>query len=168
LQTACISGRCYRLIDGKVEAMPAIRDEILKIVEPILNSGGYELVDLTISAARRPVIRIYIHREGGVTIDDCVKVSRSVEFELDADEIIDRRYILEVSSPGLDRPLKTERDFARNTGSESRLLLRGENGRNKEYSGIIRGCDDGDILFEVDGQQMRFRIDQIIRGKLIY
>ena len=148
--------------------MVPIYDEIMKIAESILDAGGYELVDITVSSGKRPVIRIYIDRPGGVTVGNCAEVSRSVGFELDAADILNRRYALEVSSPGLNRPLKTERDFARNIGKEVWMMLRDDDDRNVEIRGSIKVCNNENIAIEINGEEKIFKLSEIMQCKLVY
>ena len=148
--------------------MDLTHGEIADIVEPMLDAAGFELVDLVIAAGRRPIIRVFIHRDGGITIDDCANVSRMLEFELDAADAFGRRYNLEVSSPGLERPLKQEGDFKRNIGEEVRLFMSGEDGRSFERCGIIKACDDAGLTLEIEGVDNVFGWEMLIQGKLVY
>ncbi|MCP4634495.1 MAG: ribosome maturation factor RimP [candidate division Zixibacteria bacterium] len=148
--------------------MSPIHEEVRKIIEPLLASGNYELVDLTISSAKQPHICVYIYGENGITIDDCAKVSRSIDFELETAEIFDRSYRLEVSSPGLNRPLKNVKDFVRNIGKSSRVFYSGDDSQSLEKSGIIKRCTDSEIVIEVDNDEFVLPLDKIIQGKLLY
>lgn len=144
------------------------RDEILKVILPVVQALGFELVDLTVSTSRRPVLRVYIHKPGGVTVDDCADISRAVGIELDAENVFESRYFLEVSSPGLDRPLKTLRDFQRNVGSDVKVTVSGDNGKNAEVKGTLRECSSDKVVLDVNGETMGFEIENLIQGKLIY
>ncbi len=144
------------------------RDEIIEIVQPILDASGFELVDLTISVAKKPVIRIYVHRADGVTVDDCADISREVEFEFDSAELFNRKYCLEVSSPGLDRPLKTERDFRRNIGNQVRLFLNKQEDMKQELNGIIKECSARGLTLSLKEQDTFLEWDSILKGKLVY
>ncbi|HID11929.1 MAG TPA: ribosome maturation factor RimP [Candidatus Latescibacteria bacterium] len=106
-----------------------MRLEVLEVVRalvvPILEREGFELVDLKLGGVGKGrVLRIFIHRPGGVSLDDCVRISRMVEDRLDMEDPIPGSYTLEVSSPGLDRPLRTGKDFARVVGERVRLIMR--------------------------------------------
>ncbi|MBD3233442.1 MAG: ribosome maturation factor RimP [candidate division Zixibacteria bacterium] len=144
------------------------RDEILDIVQPILDASGFELVDLTISVAKKPVIRIYVYRADGVTVDDCADISRAVEFEFDSVDLFNRRYCLEVSSPGLDRPLKTERDFRRNIGNQVRLFLNRQENMKQELNGVIKECSASGLTLSLKEQDAFLEWDNILKGKLVY
>ena len=94
--------------------MSSIAKRIIDLVEPILDEVGYELVDVEyLSKYGKWVLRVYIDKEGGISIDDCVQVSEELGDLIDIKEIIEHEYVLEVSSPGLNRPLKKEKDFSR-------------------------------------------------------
>ena len=89
------------------------------IAEPIVSSFGFELVDVEyVKEAGTWYLRLYIDKEGGITIDDCEAVSRLFSDKLDEEDFIDDAYVMEVSSPGLGRPLKKEKDFKRSIGKE--------------------------------------------------
>jgi ribosome maturation factor RimP len=99
-------------------------ERIREVVAPILNSMGLELVDLELSGhGRRGLLRIFIDKAGGVNVDDCEQVSRYVGHALDVADPIPYAYLLEVSSPGLDRPLRKAEDYQRATGKLVRLKL---------------------------------------------
>ena len=129
------------------------REEIEKktedLVQPILDTGGYELVDIEyVKEGANRYLRIYADKEGGISIDDCVAISRSLEAKLDEEDFIEDAYILEVSSPGLGRPLKKEKDFARSIGKNVEVKLYQPMDGEKELQGeLIRySADDVTIL----------------------
>src|SRR5579872_2158079 len=97
-----------------------MRETLLKLLEPAIEALGYELVELEFPPH---LLRIYIDREGGVTVDDCEKVSRQVSAVLDVEDPIAGAYTLEVSSQGLDRPLRKEADYTRFAGGRVKLEL---------------------------------------------
>ena len=89
------------------------------LITPILESNGFELVDMEyVKEGSNWYLRAYIDKEGGITVDDCEVVSRAFSEKLDEEDFIDTAYIMEVSSPGLGRPLKKEKDYLRNMGKE--------------------------------------------------
>jgi len=99
------------------------RKRIWDIVEPIISELGVELEDIELNRLKnRFLLRIYIDKDGGVTIGDCERVSREIEAILDVEDPIPGSYILEVSSPGLDRPLKRPKDFIRFSGKKVRIV----------------------------------------------
>ena len=122
--------------------------EVGRLIEPILTELGLEMVE--VQYRQEPigwVLRIIIFRDGGVSIDDCARVSREASRLLDVEDLIDQKYHLEVSSPGLDRPLKTERDFSRNLGKKVKLVV-DELGKQETEIGIIRSVQDGVLALQ--------------------
>lgn len=118
-------------------------DQFRDILLPILQDYGLELVDIEFKpSGKRWLLRIYIDKEGGVTIADCERVSREFGRILDVEDIIDHSYSLEVSSPGLTRPLKTWEDFARNVGKLCRIVTRERIEGQNEFTGeIVRSTE---------------------------
>ena len=122
-----------------------------KLVLPIIEDNNFELVDVEyVREGGNYFLRVYIDKEGGITIDDCEVVSRSLSELLDEDDFIPDAYILEVSSPGLGRPLKKEKDFDRNIGKEVEVKLYKQINKQKEYSGTLVSYDTDKIELEVD------------------
>ena len=122
-----------------------------KLVLPIIEENNFELVDVEyVREGGNYFLRVYIDKEGGITIDDCEVVSRSLSDLLDEDDFIPDAYILEVSSPGLGRPLKKEKDFDRSIGKEVEVKLYKQINKQKEYSGILVSYDTDKIELEID------------------
>jgi ribosome maturation factor RimP len=147
-----------------------IPTQVEQAVTPVLARDGYELV-LIEYVPRSAILRLYIDREGGVTIDDCQKVSHTVGDLLDAEGISDRipgRYHLEVSSPGLDRPLVKPRDFQRFAGQAVNVTTREplEGGR-KNFKGQLAQAGDRECQVVVDGTSYTIPYDVIARAKLV-
>lgn len=120
-------------------------------LEQIVSFAGMELVHVE---ARREsggmILRLYIDREGGVTLDDCARISRQVSAELDADDPLPGRYTLEVSSPGLDRPLTRERDFERFAGSTVRVVTASPVDGQRHFKGRLDGLRDGSVQLTLE------------------
>lgn len=122
-----------------------------KLVLPIIEENDFELVDVEyVKEAGNNYLRIYIDKEGGITINDCEVVSRQLGDLLDEEDYISSAYILEVSSPGLGRPLKKEKDFARNIQKEVDVKLYKQINKQKEYMGILVDYDKDKIVLELD------------------
>ncbi|NLJ90692.1 MAG: ribosome maturation factor RimP [Clostridiales bacterium] len=120
------------------------------LVLPILEENKFELVDVEyVKEAGNNYLRIYIDKEGGITINDCELVSRKLSDLLDEDDFIPDAYILEVSSPGLGRPLKKEKDFARSIGKEVDVRLYKQIDKQKEFTGILVSYDHEKIELEI-------------------
>jgi ribosome maturation factor RimP len=121
-------------------------DRMMVVVEPVVEQAGAELVNLEIGGSRgRPVVRVYVDKEAGVTLDDCARLSRLIERELES-----ARYVLEVSSPGIERPLSRRREFERFIGREIAIRLQvGRDGR-KRFTGVLENVvDQGDDSFGI-------------------
>lgn len=134
-------------------------------VEPTLAGLGYELVDAQ-AANHGRFLRIFIDRPGGITVDDCAEVSRHLSrvFAVEGVEY-DR---LEVSSPGLDRPIRKPEDFVRFAGMKAdvRMTRAGPDGR-KRFVGVLQGIDDGVVTMEVDGAKVALELEGVERAKLV-
>ena len=148
--------------------MADFTQSILSRVEPLVRDvvehEGLELVDVTYQ--REPqgwVLRILIDREeGGVTVEDCGAISGQVGDLLDVHDVVPHRYRLEVSSPGVNRPLKTARDFERFIGSTVRVTTRTAVEHRRHFKGVLRACDGDTITIAVDGGDRRLPL-QLIR-----
>lgn len=125
--------------------------EVQRLIEPVVTAMGYELVGVEyLSRGRQPLVRLFIDTDEGITLDDCEKVSRQVSGVLDVEDPIRGEYTLEVSSPGLDRPLFTGAHFERFTGYRARIRLGIPQAGRRNFSGVIAGVRDGMVIM-VDG-----------------
>lgn len=141
----------------------------IAVIEPLLPSLGYELVDCEFVNDHGWVLRVYIDKEAGpIAIADCADVSRSVSAALDVDDVIPQRYSLEVSSPGLNRPLRRLKDFERFKGEKARIrTVEPIDGRGN-YFGILQGVAGDDILINVDGTEYKVPLAKIAKARLEY
>ena len=147
-----------------------------RTLEPVLVRDGYELVEVEwVRGGGRFTLRIFIDRPGGVNVDDCQLVSRTVEPILDVEDFIEPAYDLEVSSPGLDRPLRTPEHFARYAGQRVHVKAYGPvagtaagSPPRKSWTGTLRGFADGAVEVDVDGVLHRIPHDQIAKAHLEY
>lgn len=145
-------------------------------IEARVEALGYELVELERSGSKtRPILRLRIDKpadavEAGVTVEDCMKVSRDLEAMLDAKEDIGERYVLEVSSPGLERPLVKRQDFERFAGKEIAVKTSHAVGElGKRVEGVLRGiADDGRVRIEVKGATVEIPRDDIKKANLVF
>lgn len=131
---------------------------VLPYLEPIVEANALELVDLEfVKEGVNWYLRVYIDKEGGVNIDDCELVSRALEAKLDEHDPIEQAYILEVSSPGIDRPLKKDADFVKYQGEIIDVkLYKAQNG-SKQYQGKLLGLENGVLsIEEEDGTVVTF------------
>jgi len=153
----------------------SVGERARKLLEPVLARDGYELVEVDwVREGGGFVLRLYIDREGGVGIDDCQAVSRTVEPILDVEDFIEQAYSLEVSSPGVDRPLRRPQDFGRFAGQRVKVKafgpLESAAGKplRKQWSGTLRGIRDGRVEIEVDGTIHLVPLDRIAKANLEY
>ncbi len=130
-----------------------------KFLLPLMEEHGFELVDVEfVKEAGVWYLRAYIDKEGGIAVDDCEVISRKVSDWLDEEDFIDESYILEVSSPGLGRPLKKEKDFARSIGKDVEVRLYRALNKSKEYTGTLEAYDKESVTLKMeDGSQMTFQ-----------
>lgn len=123
-----------------------------EILLPMMEEYGFELVDVEyVKEGSTWYLRAYIDKPGGINIDDCETVSRRLSDILDEKDYIDEAYILEVSSPGLGRPLKKEKDFKRSLGEEVEIRTYRMIDRKKEFTGILKDYDEKTVTIETDG-----------------
>ena len=141
-----------------------------KLLMPIMEANGFELVDVEyVKEAGNWYLRAYIDKPGGITVDDCEVVNRELGDLLDRDDFIDESYILEVSSPGLGRPLKKERDFIRSKGEEVEIRTYRMVNRQKEFRGVLKAWDKDTVTIEYeDGQEQVFERDNIALIRLAF
>ena len=130
-----------------------------KFLLPLMEEHGFELVDVEfVKEAGVWYLRAYIDKEGGIAVDDCEVISRKVSDWLDEEDFIDESYILEVSSPGLGRPLKKEKDFARSIGKDVEVRLYRALNKSKEYTGTLEAYDKESVTLKMEnGSQMTFQ-----------
>lgn len=127
-----------------------------EILNPIVEEYGFELVDVEyVKEGSTWYLRAYIDKPGGICIDDCEAVSRRLSDILDEKDYIDDTYILEVSSPGLGRPLRKEKDFRRSLGEEVEVRTYRMIEKQKEFTGILKEYDEKTVTIEEDGGNVR-------------
>lgn len=143
-------------------------ERVEQIVGPILARQGVELVEVRYLREQGYwTLKIFIDRPDGVSLDDCVRVSRSIEDVLDVEDMIPHRYRLEVSSPGLDRALKTESDFQRFFGRRVRIQTRQPLEGRKNFRGRILACEAGVVtLQDAQGCVLRLPLALVAKSKL--
>lgn len=141
-----------------------------KLLDPIIKEHQFELVDVEwVKEAGNYYLRVYADKEGGITIDDCELISRALSDLLDQHDFISENYILEVSSPGLDRPLKKDKDFARSIGKEVELRLFKAVDKEKEFAGVLTAYDKETVTISAeDGSEKIFRRKDISMIRLAF
>lgn len=149
--------------------MPKTAEDIAPIIEPSLEAMGYRVVRIAFLGARRATLQIMAERfdDAPMTVDDCTRISRSVSALLDVADPIDDAYMLEVSSPGLDRPLTRPEDYERFAGFEARVeLTRPIEGRRR-FRGRIGELADGTVRIIEPAGEYRLPLEQIDKAKLV-
>jgi len=142
-------------------------EEVRQVVEPILQSQGFELVD--VEYRREPpgwVLRIYLDREGGVTLDDCAEVSGEIGAVLEVKDLLSNRYVLEVSSPGLTRPLKKREDFNKFSNRLVKIKLFEPLEGQKNFKGTLLGLEGEKVRLENGGRIYELPLQRIAKANL--
>lgn len=139
-----------------------IVERVEELVTPIIDENDFELVDVEyVKEGANWYLRVYADKDGGITIDDCVLISRALEQKLDEEDFIQDAYILEVSSPGLGRQLKKDKDFKRSLGEKVKCKLFKAINKQKEFEGILKDFTEETITLGID------EAEQIINRKEI-
>lgn len=148
----------------------AEKQRLIELLEPAVRALGYELVDIDLRLGRRGLLRVYIDRqpddEGGVTLADCELVSGQVGALLDVEDPLPGTYDLEVSSPGLDRRLRTMEHFERFIGQDVKVELKQARDGRKRLKGRLTGIENNSVVVEVDGRPWRLDLADIGEARL--
>lgn len=148
--------------------MASVHDKLQAMLEPLVESLGYEIVLLEFNAHKgSALVRLYIDAVAGVTLGDCERVSKEVEGLLDVEDPIPQNYRLEVSSPGLDRPLVKLAHFERFAGQHAKVQLIGPKAGRRKFSGVLRGVKDGRVLLDTAEGPVELTLDEIERARLV-
>ena len=140
-----------------------------ELITPIVEKNGFELVDVEyVKEGSNWYLRAYIDKEGGITVDDCEIVSREFSTILDEEDFIESAYIMEVSSPGLGRPLKKEKDYKRSLGKELEIRTYRAINREKEFYGILKSYDEGTVTIENEDGELTFKKEEIALIRLAF
>lgn len=147
------------------QAADSLTEMIRGAVEPL----GYEFVGVEYLSRGKggSLLRVYIDHPDGILVKDCVSVSHQVSGVLDVEDPISENYSLEVSSPGLDRPLFSKQDFERYSGKKVSIKLRAKMQGRRNFDGLLDGVDGDDLLVTLDGDQYRLPMDQIDKARLV-
>ncbi len=141
-----------------------------ELITPIVDREGFELVDVEyVKEGADWYLRAYIDKEGGITVNDCELVAREMNEILDREDYIEESYIFEVSSPGLGRPLKKEKDYVRAMGKELEIRTYRMINHEKEFYGILKAYDDASVTVETeDGEEIVFEKKDIALIRLAF
>src|SRR5512136_1927154 len=146
----------------------ALVSSITALAEQVAASMGMEVVLVEIKGGGRSIVRVYIDQAGGVSVDDCERFSKRFSVLLDVEDCIPFSYMLEVSSPGLDRPLVREADFQRFTGKQVKVRTSQPLQGQRNFRGRILGASGGNIRLELSpGQEVEMALSQIERANLV-
>ena len=141
-----------------------------QLIQPFIDAHHFELVDVEyVKEGSDWYLRVYIDKEGGITVDDCEVISRVLSDWLDKEDFIEDSYILEVSSPGLGRPLKKDKDFERSLGEQVEIRLYKARNKQKEFEGALKSYDKDTVTIETeDGNQETFERGDIALIRLAF
>ena len=164
----------YRLYTWLKEGEDMSKKEIYEqkaeaLVSPIVEKYGFELVDVEyVKEGGSFYLRAYIDKPGGITVDDCETVSREFSDKLDEADFIEEAYIMEVSSPGLGRPLKKEKDFKRSIGKEVEIRTYRPIDREKEFYGVLKAYDENSVTIDCEEEERTFQKAEIALIRLAF
>lgn len=148
--------------------MATKQDTLLALIVPVVEALECEFWGMEyLSQGRHTTLRIYIEREAGVMLEDCEKVSRQISAVLDVEDPISGEYTLEVSSPGVDRPLYTPDHYQRFTGEKVELRLRVPYQGRRKFSGNIVGVEADEVVIRVGDEEFLFPIDSIEKANIV-
>jgi ribosome maturation factor RimP len=143
--------------------------EVMLLIEPILDEMGIELVDVEyLSEGGRWILRVYVDRDGGITLDDCVRVSREIEDVIEVKEFFQQPYVLEVSSPGLNRPLKKEKDFVHAVGKDVNIQMAAPVGGRRNFKGKLQFFEEGVLCVTVNQDRFLLPYEGVKKANLVY
>ena len=144
-----------------------IVDRVRAIADPIISDEGMELVDVEYRRESRGwVLRLYLDKEGGVTLDDCTRISQEVGRSLDVEDFIQIPYALEVSSPGLSRPLKSEKDFMKYRHSLIKVKTLDPIQNRRQFKGRLLGVSANQIEMEVEDGIFQIPLSNVVKANL--
>ena len=139
------------------------------LILPIVEAQGFELVDVEyVKEGSNYYLRAYIDKPQGITVDDCEVLSRAFSQMLDEEDFIEEAYIMEVSSPGLGRPLKKEKDYKRSMGKELEIRTYRAVNREKEFYGILTAYDENSVTIDCEGEEKTFQKSDIALIRLAF
>ncbi|WP_145960378.1 ribosome maturation factor RimP [Leminorella richardii] len=147
--------------------MATLEQKLTELIGAPVEALGFELVGIEFIRGRQSTLRIYIDSENGITVDDCADVSHQVSAVLDVEDPVTTAYNLEVSSPGLDRPLFTAAHYERFIGEEVSLTLRIGIQNRRRWVGTIKGVEGETIVLDVEGKDEMFALSNIAKANIV-
>lgn len=143
-------------------------EQLHALLAPVVEALGYQCWGIEfLSQGRHSLLRVYIDHSNGILVDDCEKVSRQLSGVLDVEDPISSDYTLEVSSPGLDRPLFTLEQYAANVGEQVKIKLRSPFEGRRNFQGLLRGVEEQDVVVLVDDHEYLLPIDMIDKANIV-
>ena len=143
------------------------KESLIELLEPTVMAMGFELADIDAHLGRRGLLRLFIDRDCGVTLDDCQLISEQVGAFLDVADPLPGSYVLEVSSPGFDRRLRTLKHFERFKGESVRVELKDVRDGRRNLTGRLVGVESSLVLLEVEGEVWRLPLNDIAMARLV-
>lgn len=148
--------------------MSQLEQTLTDMLNAPVEALGFELLGVEfVRAGKHSTLRVYIDSENGVTVDNCADVSHQVSAVLDVEDPISTEYNLEVSSPGMDRPLFKEKHYLACVGEVVQVRLRVPMDNRRNFKGPLKACEDGNITIDIDGQDFLLAIANIEKGNLV-
>ncbi len=148
--------------------MQNLKETIEQGIQPLIEQEGLDLVEVKVAGfGSQTIVRVFVDRPGGVSIDRCAQVSRMISDYLDAEDIIPHRYNLEVSSPGLDRPLTTKGDFQRKRGEKVTLFLKEKIDPENRVTGTISSVEAEDLVLDTQGEIQKIPLSLIEKALIL-
>lgn len=143
-----------------------LRSTLREMAEPLVEELGCTLIAIWLTGdASGPIVQLYLDRPGGVQVGHCTRISRQLSLELDVEDPMKGAYRLEVSSPGMERPVELAEDFARFAGYRAKVRMDPAWGRRR-YKGVLRGMDGADVVLETPSEVVRLPLDRVDRAHL--
>jgi ribosome maturation factor RimP len=153
---------------NRLIARSAMDQRLAELLSPVIEDLGFELVRLRLMGGETPTLQIMAERpEGGIEVDDCAAISTAVSATLDVEDPITVAYTLEVSSPGIDRPLTRLKDFETFEGYEVRLETAEMIDGRKRFKGVVAGVEDGEVLINIEEGTVGLSFDLLAEAKLV-
>ncbi|MFV0431584.1 MAG: ribosome maturation factor RimP [Alphaproteobacteria bacterium] len=146
-----------------------IEQQIQALIEPSMEEIDLEVVRVMVMGDRNKVLQIMLDKTDGtaITIDECSKASKVISALLDVEDPLEEHYTLEVSSPGIDRPLTRLKDFERFLGHKAKIELKTKMDDRRRFSGELKGIKDNHILIEVENEMLSIAFEDILKSKLV-
>ena len=148
-----------------------VQERLRQVLQAAIGDEGYEMIHMELArAGTRSALRIFIDKPGGITLDDCQQVSERVSAILDVEDLIPVQYTLEVSSPGLDRPLLREQDYVRFQGRRARVRTRLAVNGQRNFKGVLQRCQEGTVYLQEDDKRepVPIPLENIQKANLLF